>query len=502
MSKVNKIGLINIAISFVCGMLLSLAFPKANLNWLAWFMLAPLIYFIYRLTWKWALLCAFAFGIGYFGSLLYWIAAFGTLPWVLLALFQTMFIVAFAASAKLLGSRLNTWGRFVLMPALWVAFEWMRSLGMLGFTWGDIGYSQYQALSVIQLASFAGVWGVSFLVVLANAALANLAASLNDARMLNDAHAQVGLMLAAVASIHFGAPILMNTYLNNEGPEIRVSVAQGNVSQNVAQSLDYTERTWAAYRALTAEAARAEADLIVWPETVVPGCLGLDPYIQRQLSALAADSHAMMLVGGWDEDSRGRAFNSAFLIGPEAGVLSKYSKVHLVPFGEFVPARRYLPFLQYYRVRPCDTSPGRGYTVMDAGSYKIGTSICFESAFPGILRQMTASGAQLLCTITDDEWFGKSAAAEQHLSKSVLRAVENRRYVVRAAATGVSCIIDPRGRVLVRRKLFDKGLITSNVWLQDGRTFYTCFGDWLVYASIVSAAGMGMVAAVRARRGA
>jgi apolipoprotein N-acyltransferase len=156
-----------------------------------------------------------------------------------------------------------------------------------------------------------------------------------------------------------------------------------------------------------------------------------------------------------------------------------------VPFGEFVPLRKYLPFLRYYCVRSQDTSPGKEYKVLDAGRYQVGAAICFESAFPSILRHMTASGANLLCVITDDEWFARTATSEQHLSKSVLRAVENGRYLLRGAATGTSSIIDPKGRVLDRTELFDSGVLVRDVWTQDGLTMYARFGDWIVYGSML-----------------
>ena len=487
--------MLSIVISLISGVLLSFAFPRANVHWLAWFALAPLMYYTYRLNRRRALICAAVFGLGFFGNLLYWIGIFGKLPWAALTVFQCLFIVAFVAAARLIGFRLGSWGRFALLPALWVAFEWIRSLGMFGFTWGDIGYSQYEALPIVQLASFTGVWGVSFLIALSNSALASLAAARGNPGRLSGAHVQVILVGLAILSVAVLGLASLKRPVDRTSKPIKAVVIQGNINQDAEQDVAYCERTRRTYRTMTLAAEKA--DLIVWPETVVPGCAGRDPYIQRRLADLAAVVKAHLLVGGWDESDRGGDLNTAFLIGPGSGVLGRYAKVRLVPFGEFVPLRRYMPFLQYYRVTPMDVSPGPGYNLLDAGSYKLGTAICFESIFPDISRRLTESGAELLCVITNDTWFERTPAAEQHMSKSVFRAVENRRYLLRAAATGISCIIDPHGRILARAGLFRRSVLHADVRAQAEKTFYTRHGDWLVYACLALVGLLTMIAITR-----
>lgn len=488
--------MLSILVSVAAGILLSLAFPKANLHWVAWFALAPLMYYTYSLTWKRALVCGMSFGLGFFASLLYWISPFGLLPWIALAVFQGLFVVAFAAAAKLIGARQGPWSRVVLLPALWVAFEWIRSLGMFGFTWGDIGYSQYRVPAVIQMSSLTGVWGVSFALVLSNAALANLFAAWRGRRELAAVYAQTLLVALAVLAVVVFGFVSARGPSPRTGERLRAVVIQGNISQDTEEDMEYGERTWRTYGRMTAAAAEQGADLIVWPETVVPGIPGRDEYIQGRLAGMVP-AGGRLLVGGWDEGGRGEVYNSAFLVGRDTGILGRYWKVRLVPFGEFVPARRYMPFLQYYRVRPYDTSPGPTYNLLDAGAYAIGTSICFESAFPETARRLTASGANLLCVITNDEWFGQSAAAEQHMAKSVFRAVENHRYLVRGAATGISCVIDPRGRILVSSGLFSRAIVEADVRTESRMTFYSRYGDWFVGASLTLVGFLAGVALVR-----
>ncbi|MHB1189245.1 MAG: apolipoprotein N-acyltransferase [Armatimonadota bacterium] len=464
MRRLYQNSILNRMLLLISGAALALAFPKANLHFLAWFALAPLIYSIYRQTLRGALVSALVFGFGFFAALVYWIALFGKLPWLALAAYQALFVVGFAATARLAGNR--PWARLFVVPSAWVLFEWLRAQGMFGFTWGDLGYSQYQTLPVIQIASFAGVWGVSYLLALSNAALADLAERGPSPRT------------ALAAALVLGSVLYGRFSMPSSGGELTAAIVQGNISQNSDLFYEYAEESWGVYSTMT---ERLRADIIVWPETAVPGFPAHDRYVAGRLARLARVTGARLLAGAWDEEGE-RAYNSAFLVGP-TGVTGKYSKVHLVPFGEFVPARKYLPFLSYYRVRPQDTSPGPGFRVLDAGKYKIGAAICFESAFPEIARALTDSGANILCVITDDEWFGNSAAAEQHLAKSVLRAVENRRWVLRAAATGISCVVDPAGRVPARAGLWERKALSHEVGLRSGKTPYTRFGDWLVLVS-------------------
>lgn len=473
--------MLNIIICAISGILLSLAFPKASQSWLAWMALVPLIYYTFQLSWKQALLCGLAFGVAFFAGLIYWISLFGYFPLIALSIYQALYLVAFVAAAKFLGTRLGYLGRLALLPALWVVIEWTRGLGTFGFTWGDLGYSQYKALSVIQIASITGTWGISFLLILCNTALANFLSASHINRR-SSAYPQLALTAMIILAIIVYGLGSIRTQSVASGKEIRTAIVQGNISQDTNNWVNYADRAWHAYTGMTLKAAKEGADLIVWPETVVPGNLGSDPGIQARLQCYSSIGNADLLVGGWDEPA-GVPLNSAFVITPKAGVVGRYAKVHLVPFGEFVPLRHYLPFLKYYSVRACDTSPGCGYNVIDTGKYKIGTAICFESAFSYITRRMAQSGANVLCVITDDEWFGKTAAAEQHLSKSVLRAVETRRYLIRGASTGISCMIAPTGRVLSRSRWWHPELLTGVVRLRTDSSFYVTYGDWLIYAS-------------------
>lgn len=438
-----------------------------------------------------ALAGGFAFGIAFFGCHLYWVAIFGKLPWFALAVFQCLYVVMWVVAVRFIGMKLGQWERLVLLPSAWVCMEWARSLGILGFTWGDLAYSQHRVLPVTQIASVTGAWGVSFLVALWNAMLANLLA--------------VGRARRAVPWAQFGSVLLFVFIVCAYGlvalrsPDrslmcFRAAAVQGNINTDTIHDLAYYDKCHATYRGLTRKAALAGAKLIVWPETSEPGYPARDQFLEYALSELAEQANAYILVGAHDVDSMGRCFNSGFLIAPGHGIVGQYSKVRLVPFGEYVPARRYLPFLSYYRVTPVDMTPGSGFNLLDAGGLKIGLAICFESIFPYISRTLTRSGAEILCVITNDAWFLRTSAAEQHLSKSVFRAVENGRYLIRAATTGISCIIDPHGRVLASKGIFTRGIVLAEVTPLRQMTIYTRMGDWFVYLCLAVVVGTGILA--------
>jgi apolipoprotein N-acyltransferase len=474
--------MLSIVISLISGIALAFAFPKANLHWLAWFSLAPLMYYTYDPRWKRALICGLAFGVGFFGTLIYWLVVFGTLPWVALAVFQSLFIIGFVLAARLMGQGMGLWARFVLLPAMWLTFEWVRSLGMFGFTWGDIGYSQYKVLPLIQIASVTGVWGLSFLLAMSNAALSNLLTARKARTGQAVAHGQIAIvLLLAVATVVYGLASLGRPAVDS-GNKLRAAVIQGNVDQGMVVDSGYTDRTWQAYSALTLRAGRHGADIVVWPETVVPG-YARDWYVRNRLESLAAQSRSHLLVGGWDQDSARKVYNSVFLIAPKGGITGRYAKVHLVPFGEYVPARKYLPFLEAYHVTAYDTSPGAGFEPVRTGRYNVGVAICFESIFPEISRRLVRAGADVLCVITNDCWYDKTAAAEQHMEFCVFRAVENRRWLMRGATTGISCIIDPQGRIVSRAGARHSAIVQADIRTISYKTFYSRHGDWLVYSS-------------------
>jgi apolipoprotein N-acyltransferase len=267
-------------------------------------------------------------------------------------------------------------------------------------------------------------------------------------------------------------------------PCTKVAIIQGNVDQDVVPDIDYLADTYVKYSALSSEAVDKGAKLIVWPETTLPTEI-TDSGWGGVLSGLAAKSKATYIIGAYSpspDPHNPLYYNSALCYGPNGESLGTYHKVRLVPFGEFVPLRDYLSFLKSYGIREQDVLPGRSHDLIETSIGKIGISICFESLFADISRNETKNGAHALFVITNDAWFERTSAAQGHLMMSQLRAVENRRYIVRGAATGISAIIDPYGRVQSRLGIFKRGIVSGKIEPLTKLTPYTRFGDWFAYA--------------------
>ncbi|MHB1458526.1 MAG: apolipoprotein N-acyltransferase [Armatimonadota bacterium] len=482
--------MLSILMMLISGGLLALSYPYADVYILAWFIPAILIWRISRCTIRMSIVYGLAFGTGFFITLLYWLSIFGMLPLIALAIYQGCFIALFAFIVRLRFQNIGNWQRLIAVPALWVSIEWLRSLGMFGFTWGDMGYSQYKAIPIIQMASVTGIWGISFVIVLFNTALADLITHRSDPERKSVMLRMSSVITLILVLICYG--IIRSNDSIPAGKTIKAAIIQGNIDQDAEEDSVFIDRSWSEYSSMSADAGRNGADIIIWPETVAPGSMANDDTRDRVLK-IASDAGTDIIAGVWDRDKVGRVFNSAFLVSPNREILGKYHKCRLVPFGEFVPARKYLSFLEYYHVTPYDTSSGCGTGILDTGKIKYGIGICFESIFPHILRNDAKSGSEVLCVITNDCWYDETAAAKQHMAISVLRAVENRRYLLRAAATGISCIIDPYGRIVSQSHVKEKTIIKGDVSPISDLTIYTRFGDWFVYLCLVITLGAFLI---------
>ena len=464
-----------ILFSVISGLALAAAFPRPGVWPLAWVALVPFLLAIRRSDWKRSALLGVAAGFAYFGALLYWIGLFGALPWFLLSLFQGLYFVPFALAYGTLAKQ-GPWLRLLTVPAAWTACEWLRSIGFLGFTWGDLAISQYRNLPFVQLASVTGTWGLTYLLVMGNEAAADLVEGWRTGSR-KAGLIRLGALAAAVAIVHlWGAGQMAD---RPSGKPIRVAAVQGSIDQDQPMTDAYTRSAMSVYARLTRDAARFHPDLVIWPETVIPGDFPTEYRIQQRVSSLARELRTELMVGSSAYDyptpvPLPRLYNAAFLFDRCGDLVGRYYKVHLVPFGEVVPLRRYLPLLERYRVTEQDYDPGPG--LFPIRNY--GVMICFESIFPPIARELVRKGAGLLIVTTNDCWFKRTAAPEQHLAFSVFRAVENRRCVVRNATTGISCLIDSTGRVTKRLGLWRRGVLFGRVRWEFGTTFYAKHGDW------------------------
>jgi apolipoprotein N-acyltransferase len=473
-----------ILLAVVSGAALTASFAPFNIWPLAWISVVPLLVVYRSSSLRVSLAVTLLTGMVYFGGLMSWIGLFGRAPWILVTLFQTIYLLSFCLLAHGFVNSHSTWHRLLLVPATWVSLEWLRSLGPFGFAWGDLAQSQVHCLPVLQITSLTGPWGLAFAIVMVNVAVAEFLASPKLGKPL----LHVGIAAGVVLGIFVYGWHATSTQ-PAERKQISVAAIQGNIEQELRPGETWEEhkmRTEADYLVLTAEALKKHPTLVVWPETAIPGYMSSEDVLREGLANISLRTSSSLLVGASEiappVDGQSREYNGAFLFSPGNGLSGAYYKVHLVPFGEVVYGRKWLPFLDSYKVRDVDYSPGPGYRPIDAGFTDLGVMICFESAFPQIARKLTISGAGLLVVMTNDAWFGRTAAAEQHFDMSVLRAIENRRYVVRSAATGISGVIDPYGRTMDSAAIFTARTIHEYVGVLRVRTIYTTFGDWFAYA--------------------
>jgi apolipoprotein N-acyltransferase len=432
-------------------------------------------------------------GVVYFAGTVYWtsgvMAVYGGISFPLasaiagllvayLALFPAFFALALRHVYVRLGPR-ALW----LAPVLWIASEYGRLALFGGFPWVLLGYSQVPVLTVAQLASVTGVFGLSGVLVLVSTALVWPLVTHGPRRFIGPA--VVTAMVVAVAS--WGAARVDAGRLRSAGTALRVGIVQGNVDQAMKWDPERAEEIFARYLRLTREAADAGARLILWPESSTPFYFEYGEQSQI-LRDLARRLDIELLIGSdqWEQGTPPRIFNAAFLVKADGTTGGVYRKVHLVPFGEYVPAKNLLFFAKPLVEAVSDFAPGSEVNTLPIRGGALSTAICYEVVYPALIREGIVNGSTLLTTITNDAWFGRSSAPSQHFAMAAMRAVEQGRYLVRAANTGISGIVDPYGRVEFASDLFVEGAWTADVRLIEEKTFYGVYGDWVVWMSLVA----------------
>jgi apolipoprotein N-acyltransferase len=439
----------------------------------------------------------FLAGAVYFAGTVYWVAGvvatYGGLPTPVALLVEVLMVASqaiFPALFALLAGRAvrvhgvsGVW----LAPFCWVATEWLRATIGFAFPWVMLGSSQSRVLPIVQTASVAGVYGLSWMIALVGSAAAAVTLS-RDRRHLWGA-AGVALLLAAAA---FGGMIrVADGRLLREGEPLRVGLVQGDVEQLAKWDPSYRQPILDRHLELSRRAIGLGARLVIWPESSTPFYFDNDAAWAAPIRRLAAETRTPFVIGS-DEFERlptgDRYYNAAILVGADGRSHGSYRKMQLVPFGEYVPLKRALFFVGPLVEAVSDFSPGSEPRVFDIGAgRRLSVAICYESVYPWISRAFVRHGSQLLAIITNDAWFGRSSAAYQHFDQGAIRAVEEGRYVVRAANTGISGAVDPYGRVMTTTPLFEPEAVTVDVRLLTGQTIYQRFGDFVVWISLAVA---------------
>jgi len=387
-------------------------------------------------------------------------------------------------------------------PALWVALEFVRTYAFSGLPWALLGYSQYQWLPVIQFADVTGVYGVSFLVVMGNVALTSLLVWIFAKRRVPSMPIPWGSTASFVCALSlilvYGSwRVHQQADLDATTTTLSIGLVQANIDQAIKWNEAYRDDTLQRYATLSQQAGK-NTDLLIWPEAATPFLFEQEPAYQGKILEIVKDTHSPLLFGSptlrFHQDGRPYLYNSVFLLTPEGKVSARYDKRHLVPFGEYIPLRSILFFLDKLVVGIGDFQSGQGPMTMQipapsttegAKSPRFGVAICFEVIFPDLVRRMAKEGANFLVTVTNDAWFGDSAAPYQHFGMVVFRAVENHLAFARAANTGISGFIGPDGRILTQTSIFSEQAVTRSLPLRHTMTFYTQFGDVFSWICVI-----------------
>ena len=487
------------------GLLLTAAFPKIDLSGLAWVAFVPLLWAVRDATPGEGFRRGMVFGIAHYLSLLYWLVPtmtiYGHLPLPLaigiLFLFASVLsLLSTAPCIAALALVARSPGRLlVAFPVLWTAFEFLRSFLFTGFPWGLLGYSQYRHLPLIQIADVLGVYGISALIALAGVALFLVVAAVTGTawqgyaitRRLAAGGAAATLVLTAAAWSYGSLRIEQVDRLTAAAPKLRTAVIQGNIEQSEKWDPAFQAATIDKYLQLSLSVRSQDPELIVWPESAAPFYFLAEGPPTRVVMQGVAAAGAHFLIGAPSFELKGGRtadyFNSAYLVGP-GQILGKYDKAHLVPYGEYTPFKEYLPFLGKIVEHVGDFKAGPEGHTLSFGGRKLGIQICYEVIFPELARAQVRNGAVLLLTITNDAWYGQTAGPYQHFSLAVMRAVENRRALARAANTGISGFVDPVGRVLDPTPLEVEAAVVRPLPLLQAESIYTRAGDVLGWACL------------------
>ena len=504
MSKILGGKYINIILAVLSGLLLTGSFPKIGIDWLVWVALVPLLYALRELSPKAGFRIGFIAGLVHYLSLLYWLVpvmqTYGYLPWSLsiaiLFLFSTvlaLFIAFF--SMVLTGVGNNPWCCLISFPPVWISAEYIRTFIFTGFPWELLGYSQFEQLQLIQISDIFGVYGVSFLITLSNAAIFFSILYFTKKRWQQS---EIPGRLAAVAAIIFAVAIAstvvygfrrINTVDNYiaASPNAKTTVVQGNIEQLVKWDPEFQIATVKKYNRLSLTTVADKPDLVVWPESATPFYFGYEKVPTEMVLGGIRRVNTDFLFGSPSfehKDNVTKYYVSAYLVSPQQKTVSRYDKAHLVPYGEYVPFKKWLPFLGKIVAHVGDFEAGAKGKTIPWKNEKLGIQICYEIIFPDLSRAMVKNNAALIINITNDAWFGKTSGPYQHFSMTVFRAVENRRALARSANTGISGFIDPVGRILASTPLLKDAVITRSLPLLDIKTFYTRFGDVFVWACL------------------
>lgn len=508
--------------------MLVLSFPRFNLGFLAWIGLVPLFLAMNRKSPRRSLLLCLFCGMLFFMGIFRWILVvpgYTIFHHAFLALYLGSYFGCFGLVFGLVSRR---WGRTQAMfaaPFIWTALEYLRSnFSFLALPWGLLAHSQFQYPVIIQIASVAGTYSISFLIVLVNSAVAALllgtrsrAFALTYEEERTAISARETRILVSIAFLSFASAVTYGYYVlpdRIEGNRVKISMVQGNVEQFKKWDPFFALEIRKIYMDLTKKVSNDQPKLVIWPETATPGSITMDPIFFRQLIDMTQRTGIPLLLGsaqnqklsGSKERDRDY-YNSAFLIGVNSPLrIQRYDKMQLFPFGEYTPYKEIIPWSLINVPVRGNYNSGKEYRIFEHPDFRFAVTICWENVFTELVREFVKCGAECIVNLTNEAHFGNTVAPHQLVAISVFRAVENRVFVVRCANTGVSCIIGPYGRIVDRvkdekgRDTFIRGTLTGWIVPMQSKTLFTEYGNVLVWICVFGSMGF-LLTAVLKRKG-
>lgn len=535
----RKIFLELLALVF-SGLAYASIFPPLNLSFLAWCALVPLYWIVRKKPVSTAFRYGFVWGYAFSCSSYFWLREIEFfIPFALafvLALFPACwcFCIPFfrryllvppeiqlrghEEEAMFIESGGPQWWRELLLAfslsALWCILEWIRTWIATGFPWNLIAVSQWKNIALIQICEFTGIYGLSIVIVFFNMSLVLAIATWKRAIKSGKYRRPVPIMIAVILimlCVLLGSWSMFRTLKHSERVPFNVALIQADIPQCRIPTQEQAYEALNKYMHLSDLAVTSKPDLIVWPETAVP-----TPYrsncevgreFRKRILAFVEEHRVPLLIGTIDfGDIPGVKIapeeipihNSSVLIGSNGEILDRYHKIHIVPFGEYTPFSKYVPWLVKLIGMGRDLTPGKSYTIFKIGDYvRAGVNICYEDIFPEISRKLVLSGANLLVIQTNDAWYPTSSEPEQHLAHAVFRAVENRRPILRCGNNSGSCLINPTGAIVdaisfkndprtgaeipaPEMKTSGFGIMTVNIESFPRNTFFTIYGNWFI----------------------
>jgi len=488
----------NWLLAILSGLMLTASFPPGRLSWIAWFALVPLLKSLDKESPSRAFKLGFIAGTAHYITLIYWIVVvlehYGNLnPFLslgiclLLCLYLALYLAFFSSITTFLrGSRFT----LIFTASLWVGLEYLRANLLTGFPWCLLGYTQYKHLYLIQIADFCGVYGLSFIIILFNVLIYHAFFMHHNRGNVFLKWEILAVALIAGGTLAYGHYRLSEDQLEKKSRQhIKFVVIQANIDQSIKWDPAYQSKTIFTYQRLTRAAFGFKPEVIVWPETAVPFFFQNNVELSQKVFSLAKESGAILIFGSPDYERIGgmtKYYNRTYLITPKDQPPQYYDKVHLVPFGEYVPLKRLLFFVNRLVPATGDFEEGDKITPLNHSNLSFGTLICFEAIFPELARAHVRRGANMLVNLTNDAWFGMTSAPYQHLSMAVFRTVENRRPMIRAANTGFSAYIAPQGEIVALSTLFSQDCLKVSIDLpKSPLTFYARFGDLFAVSLLI-----------------